>query len=315
MPAMRDFFQRRGKFRPEKADEERSDLQIPEDLWIKCPSCGELIYSRELERSAHVCPKCSHHLRLRARERIAQLSDPGSFVELHAEVRPQDPLSFADGAGSYEQKLEQTQSKSGESEALIVGAATIDGLPVTLAVSDFEFLGASMGSVYGEKLVRAVEWAADQGAPLVTVSSSGGARMHEGLFSLMQMAKTVAALARLGRAGVPHIALLADPCYGGVTASYATVADVVLAEPGALIGFAGPRVIEQITRQKLPEGFQTAEFLLAHGMIDMIVPRAELTSTLATLIRHYARTSQHLAQDAMADVPQSLPEPAAVGHD
>jgi acetyl-CoA carboxylase carboxyl transferase subunit beta len=315
MPAMRDFFQRRGKFRPEKADEERTDLQIPEDLWIKCPSCGELIYSRELERSAHVCPKCSHHLRLRARERIAQLSDPGSFVELHAEVRPQDPLSFADGAGSYEQKLEQTQSKSGESEALIVGAATIDGLPVTLAVSDFEFLGASMGSVYGEKLVRAVEWAADQGAPLVTVSSSGGARMHEGLFSLMQMAKTVAALARLGRAGVPHIALLADPCYGGVTASYATVADVVLAEPGALIGFAGPRVIEQITRQKLPEGFQTAEFLLAHGMIDMIVPRAELTSTLATLIRHYARTSQHLAQDAMANVPQSLPEPAAVGHD
>jgi acetyl-CoA carboxylase carboxyl transferase subunit beta len=315
MPAMRDFFQRRGKFRPEKADEERSDLQIPEDLWIKCPSCGELIYSRELERSAHVCPKCSHHLRLRARERIAQLSDPGSFVELHAEVRPQDPLSFADGAGSYEQKLEQTQSKSGESEALIVGAATTDGLPVTLAVSDFEFLGASMGSVYGEKLVRAVEWAADQGAPLVTVSSSGGARMHEGLFSLMQMAKTVAALARLGRAGVPHIALLADPCYGGVTASYATVADVVLAEPGALIGFAGPRVIEQITRQKLPEGFQTAEFLLAHGMIDMIVPRAELTSTLATLIRHYARTSQHLAQDAMANVPQSLPEPAAVGHD
>jgi acetyl-CoA carboxylase carboxyl transferase subunit beta len=315
MPAMRDFFQRRGKFRPEKADEERTDLQIPEDLWIKCPSCGELIYSRELERSSHVCPKCSHHLRLRARERIAQLSDPGSFVELHAEVRPQDPLSFADGAGSYEQKLEQTQSKSGESEALIVGAATIDGLPVTLAVSDFEFLGASMGSVYGEKLVRAVEWAADQGAPLVTVSSSGGARMHEGLFSLMQMAKTVAALARLGRAGVPHIALLADPCYGGVTASYATVADVVLAEPGALIGFAGPRVIEQITRQKLPEGFQTAEFLLAHGMIDMIVPRAELTSTLATLIRHYARTSQHLAQDAMANVPQSLPEPAAVGHD
>jgi len=315
MPAMRDFFQRRGKFRPEKADEERSDLQIPEDLWIKCPSCGELIYSRELERSAHVCPKCTHHLRLRARERIAQLSDPGSFVELHAEVRPQDPLSFADGAGSYEQKLEQTQSKSGESEALIVGMATIDGLPVTLAVSNFEFLGASMGSVYGEKLVRAVEWAADQGAPLVTVSSSGGARMHEGLFSLMQMAKTVAALARLGRAGVPHIALLADPCYGGVTASYATVADVVLAEPGALIGFAGPRVIEQITRQKLPEGFQTAEFLLAHGMIDMIVPRAELTSTLATLIRHYARTSQHLAQDAMANVPQSLPEPAAVGHD
>jgi acetyl-CoA carboxylase carboxyl transferase subunit beta len=315
MPAMRDFFQRRGKFRPEKADEERTDLQIPEDLWIKCPSCGELIYSRELERSSHVCPKCSHHLRLRARERIAQLSDPGSFVELHAEVRPQDPLGFADGAGSYEQKLGQTQSKSGEAEALIVGAATIDGMPATLAVSDFEFLGASMGSVYGEKLVRAVEWAAEHGTPLVTVSSSGGARMHEGLFSLMQMAKTVAALARLGRAGVPHIALLADPCYGGVTASYATVADVVLAEPGALIGFAGPRVIEQITRQKLPEGFQTAEFLLAHGMIDMIVPRAELTSTLATLIQHYASPARQLPRDTTMETPWSLPEPAVVGDD
>jgi acetyl-CoA carboxylase carboxyl transferase subunit beta len=315
MPAMRDFFQRRGKFRPAQVDEERADLQIPEDLWIKCPTCGELIYSRELERSAQVCPKCSYHFRLRARERIAQLSDPDSFVELHADLRPEDPLDFADGAGSYGQKLEQTQSKSGEPEALVVGAATIDGLPATLAVSDFEFLGASMGSVYGEKLVRAVEWAADHGTPLVTVSSSGGARMHEGLFSLMQMAKTVAALARLGRAGVPHIALLADPCYGGVTASYATVADVVLAEPGALIGFAGPRVIEQITRQKLPEGFQTAEFLLAHGMIDMIVPRAELTATLATFVRHYSRPSRPAPHDTARPTPWSLLEPAAVGDD
>ena len=315
MPAMRDFLQRRGKFRPEKADEEGSDLQIPEDLWIKCPKCGELIYSREIERSNQVCPKCTYHFRLRARERIAQLSDPGSFVELHGGIRPQDPLGFADGAGSYGEKLEQTQSKSGEPEALVVGAATIDGLPATLAVSDFEFLGASMGSVYGEKLVRAVEWATDHRTPLVTVSSSGGARMHEGLFSLMQMAKTVAALARLGRAGVPHFALLADPCYGGVTASYATVADVVLAEPGALIGFAGPRVIEQITRQKLPEGFQTAEFLLAHGMIDMIVPRAELTATLATLVRHYARVPWHVPQDAAPQIRVTLSEAAAVGDD
>jgi acetyl-CoA carboxylase carboxyl transferase subunit beta len=315
MPAMRDFLQRRGKFRPEKADEERTDLQIPEDLWIKCPKCGELIYSREIERSAQVCPKCTYHFRLRARERIAQLRDPGSFVELHADIRPEDPLGFADGAGSYGEKLEQTQSKSGEPEALVVGAATIDGLPAILAVSDFEFLGASMGSVYGEKLARAVEWATDHRTPLVTVSSSGGARMHEGLFSLMQMAKTVAALARLGRAGVPHFALLADPCYGGVTASYATVADVVLAEPGALIGFAGPRVIEQITRQKLPEGFQTAEFLLAHGMIDMIVPRAELAATLATLVRHYARLPRHMPHDAAPENRLTLPEPAAVGDD
>ena len=289
MPAMRDFFHRRGKFRPEEADEERGEHAIPEDLWIKCPRCSELVYSRELERNARVCPKCSYHFRLRARERIAQLVDPCSFVEWHADLQPKDPLGFADSAGPYDRKLEQTQSKSGEAEALIVGEATIDGRPVALGVTDFEFLGASMGSVYGEKLVRAIEWAAAHGAPLVTISSSGGARMHEGLFSLMQMAKTVAALARLGRSGVPHIALLADPCYGGVTASYATVADVVIAEPGALIGFAGPRVIEQITRQKLPEGFQTAEFLLEHGMIDMIVPRVELPATLGTLLRHYAR--------------------------
>jgi acetyl-CoA carboxylase carboxyl transferase subunit beta len=306
---MRDFFQRRGKFRPEKGDDERADLQIPEDLWIKCPKCGELIYSRELDRSDRVCPKCAYHFRLRARERIAQVTDPGSFLEWHADVRPEDPLQFVDGAGGYDRKLEQTQGKSGEPEALIVGGATIDGIPVALAVADFEFLGASMGSVYGEKLVRAIEEADARRTPLLTVSSSGGARMHEGLFSLMQMAKTVAALARLGRAGLPHIALLADPCYGGVTASYATVADVVLAEPGALIGFAGPRVIEQITRQKLPEGFQTAEFLLEHGMIDAIVPRTDLPETLATLLRHYSRTTQDVTAEAAP-----ARQPAVIGH-
>ena len=295
MPAMRDFFQRRGKFRPEGADEDRVELQIPEDLWIKCPQCGELVYTRELERNAQVCPKCSYHFRLRARERILQVADAESFVEWHANVYPEDPLDFADEAGPYDRKLELTQAKSDEPEALIVGFATIEDLPVTLAVSDFAFLGASMGSVYGEKLVRAIETATERALPLVTVSSSGGARMHEGLFSLMQMAKTVAALARLGRSGIPHIALLADPCYGGVTASYATVADIVLAEPGALIGFAGPRVIEQITRQKLPEGFQTAEFLLEHGMVDRIVPRGELRATLATLLGHYAGTREAAA--------------------
>lgn len=295
MPAMRDFFQRRGKFRPEEIDEDRGDQQIPEDLWIKCPKCGELIYSRELERSDHVCPKCAYHFRLRARQRIAHLVDPGTFVESDVHVRPLDPLDFADSSGPYERKLEQTQSKSGEPEALIVGTAKIDGQPVALAVSDFEFLGASMGSVYGEKLVRAIELAAQRRIPLVTVSSSGGARMHEGLFSLMQMAKTVSALARLGRFGVPHLALLADPCYGGVTASYATIADVIISEPGAMIGFAGPRVIEQITRQKLPEGFQTAEFLLEHGMIDMIVPRSELGTTIGTLLSHYSAGARTIA--------------------
>lgn len=314
MPAMRGFFHRRGKFRPEDADDERSDLQIPEDLWLKCPKCSELIYTRELERNLQVCPKCSYHLRLRARQRIAQLVDPGSFVEWDAQVWPEDPLGFADGAGPYDQKLVQTQEKSGEPEALITGRATILDHPVTLAVSDFEFLGASMGSVYGEKLVRAIERAGERRLPLLTVSSSGGARMHEGLFSLMQMAKTVAAMTRLGRAGLPHIALLVDPCYGGVTASYATVADVIIAEPGALIGFAGPRVIEQITRQKLPEGFQTAEFLLQHGMIDMIVPRTELEPTLANLLQHYARPDQRHADATAADL-VTAPEPAPLGHD
>jgi acetyl-CoA carboxylase carboxyl transferase subunit beta len=292
MPAMRDFFQRRSKFRPKDADDEQGGVQIPEDLWSKCPGCDEVIYTRELERNDQVCPKCAYHFRLRARQRIAQMTDAESFVEWDAHVWPEDPLGFADEGGPYDGKLAQTQGKSGEVESLVVGRAAIAGIPVALAVSDFAFLGASMGSVYGEKLVRAIERGADQRLPLVTVSSSGGARMHEGLFSLMQMAKTVSALARLGRARVPHIALLADPCYGGVTASYATVADVVLAEPGALIGFAGPRVIEQITRQKLPEGFQTAEFLLEHGMIDMIVPRGDLPERVGTLLRHYASSAE-----------------------
>lgn len=303
MPAMRDFFQRRGKFRPEEQpDDDRAEHHIPEDLWIKCPSCSELIYSRELERTDRVCPKCNYHFRLRARQRIGQLLDAGSFVEAHANVLTEDPLDFADGSGSYGQKLEQTRTKSGEPEALIVGRGTIEGQPVTIAVSDFEFLGASMGSVFGEKLVRAIELAEQHHEPLVTISSSGGARMHEGLFSLMQMAKTVSALAQLGRAGVPHIAMLVDPCYGGVTASYATVADVIVAEPGALIGFAGPRVIEQITRQKLPEGFQTAEFLLEHGMIDMIVPRVELRTTLAILLRHYSEQMAEMALESSIPV-------------
>jgi len=288
MPAMKDFFQRRGKFRPKETEEERGELQIPEALWIKCVKCGELIYGRELERTLRVCPKCGYHFRLRARERIAQLADPGTFVEWDTDIQPLDSLRFSDGTGPYELKLETTQLKSGETEALITGSAAIGGFPVALAVSDFEFLGASMGSVYGEKLVRAIEWAEHHREPLLSISASGGARMHEGLLSLMQMAKTVAALAKLGRTRVPHIALLVDPCYGGVTASYATVADVIVAEPGALIGFAGPRVIEQITRQKLPEGFQTAEFLLEHGMIDLIVPRAELPATLTSLLQHYA---------------------------
>lgn len=300
---MREFFQRRAKFRPRDADED-GDVQIPEHLWVKCPKCQELVYSKELDRNARVCPKCSYHFRLRARDRIDLLLDPGTFEEWDAELRPVDPLEFADLVGTYEAKLKQTQDKSGEPEALITGIGAIAGRPVVVAVSDFDFLGASMGSVFGEKLVRAAERCERLGVPFLTVSASGGARMHEGMFSLMQMAKTVAALARLGRAGVPHFSLLVDPCYGGVTASYATIADVILAEPGAMIGFAGPRVIEQITKQKLPEGFQTAEFFCEHGMIDLIVPRLELRAMVTRLLDHYQRGKRPANRGADSGVPR-----------
>ena len=310
---MREFFQRRGKFRPRSAAED-GDVQIPEDLWVKCPKCHELVYSKELDRNAHVCPKCSYHFRLRARDRIDLLIDPETFVEWDDELRPEDPLRFVDGGGPYDLKLKQTRAKSGEPEALITGLGTIDGRPVAVAVCDFDFLGASMGSVFGEKLVRAAERCTDSGTPLLTISASGGARMHEGLISLMQMAKTVAAMARLGRARVPHLSLLADPCYGGVTASYATVADIILAEPGAMVGFAGPRVIEQITKQKLPDEFQTAEFLCEHGMIDLIVARLELRSTLVQLLDHY-RPKQHGANPNGSLGRTAQPELAAIAVD
>jgi len=310
---MRGFFHRQGKFRPLARDEERPEQQIPEDLWVKCPKCTELLYSKELQRNARVCPKCGHHFRLRARERLADLLDADSFQEWDADVEPENPLDFADGSGPYDRKLRQTQVKSGEHEALVTGRGAINGQPLALAVCDFDFLGASMGSVFGEKLARAVERAQEARIPLLTISSSGGARMHEGIFSLMQMAKTTAALARLGRAGVPHLALLADPCYGGVTASYATVADVILAEPGALIGFAGPRVIEQIIKQKLPEGFQTAEFQLEHGMVDIIVDRSTLRPTLGKLLAHYAAANHPPAGDAHGERGPALAVGAADG--
>jgi len=284
---MRNFFHRQGKFRPRASQDAGGDHAIPEDLWVKCPSCDELIYSRELDRNARVCPKCGHHFRLSARARIALVTDPGSFSEWDAGLQPENPLQFADLQGPYDERLVRAQARTGETEALISGTGTIDGRALALLVADFDFLGGSMGSVWGEKLVRAVERAVALRMPVLSVNASGGARMHEGIFSLMQMAKTVAGFNRLGEAAVPHFSLLVDPCYGGVTASYATVADVILAEPGARIGFAGQRVIEQITKQKLPDGFQTAEFLLAHGMIDLIVDRSLLRQTLVTLIDHH----------------------------
>lgn len=299
---MRSFFSRQNKFRPRVDDAAAADQQIPDDLWVKCSGCGELLYSRELRQNARVCPKCGYHFRLRARERIFMLADDGPFLEWDADLRPEDPLNFVDGSGSYARKVVSSSRKTREPEALITGRICILGHEVAIAVCDFDFMGASMGSVFGEKFVRAVERCLATGLPLLSISASGGARMHEGMFSLMQMAKTVSALSQLRRAGLPHIALLTDPCYGGVTASYATVADVIMAEPGAMIGFAGPRVIEQITKQKLPEGFQTAEFFLEHGMVDEIVPRPELRRTIGTLLGLYDLADRNRRDRLSAEV-------------
>lgn len=266
--------------------------EIPDDLWIKCSRCKELLYSKEFENNRKVCHKCGFHFRMGAWERLALLLDEGSFVELNRNLVTSDPLQFTSLAEPpYHIKAAETRQKTGLKEAIITGIGTLEKMPLAVSVCDFAYQGGSMGSVFGEKLVRLIELALEQRLPLLTVSASGGARMHEGIFSLMQMAKTTAALARLGQVGLPHISLLADPTTGGVIASYAAVADVVLAEPGAHIGFAGPRVIEQIIRQKLPADFQTAEFLLEHGMVDQVVPRKELRPLLASLLGLYQLSS------------------------
>ncbi|MDQ3328726.1 MAG: acetyl-CoA carboxylase, carboxyltransferase subunit beta [Chloroflexota bacterium] len=280
---MKDWFRRHHPPSFQAAGE--NNREIPDDLWTKCPGCGELLYQRELEVNDWVCARCAHHFRLRAPQRLAQLTDEDSFEEHEAGLRPADPLDFVSATESYQEKLDQARKKSKLSEAMVVGTARLNGCPLVIAVTDFRFMGGSMGSVYGEKLVRAVDLARERRLPVLTVSASGGARMHEGMYSLMQMAKTTAAFAQLGRERLPHISLLTDPCTGGVTASYATNADVIVAEPGALIGFAGPRVIEQTTRQKLPQGFQTAEFCLQHGMVDMVTPRRELRPVIGNLVQ------------------------------
>ena len=277
-----------GQARPAAQDREA------EGLWVRCENerCRELLYVREFENNLKVCHNCDHHARLSARERIRQLVDEGTFGEHDAQLAAADPLGFAAAGASYRQKLDEAATRSGETEAAVGGSATLDGLPIEILVLDFAFMGASMGSVVGEKIARAADRAARRQAALVTVSASGGARMHEGIFSLMQMAKTVTALASLGAARVPHISILADPTLGGVTASYAGVGDVIIAEQGALVGFAGPRVIEQITKQKLPPDAQRAAFLLEHGMVDLVLHRRELRPTLSRLLRLYAGVRQ-----------------------
>lgn len=271
----------------DEKDGPRRKIVIAEGLWVKCDSCKEIVYRAEIERAGKVCPKCRYAFRISARERIAQLADAGSFEEREGDVRPTDPLGFKD-TRRYRDRLKTAQEKTGASEAVVCGMARIGGLPTVLCVFEFSFMGGSMGSVVGERLTRSIELGVAKSLPVIIVAASGGARMQEGILSLMQMAKTAAALERLDRAGLPFLSVLTDPTTGGVTASFAMLGDVILAEPRALIGFAGPRVIAETIRQPLPEGFQRSEFLLAHGQIDLIVERRDLRETLRRLLAFFA---------------------------
>lgn len=255
---------------------------VPDGLWTKCDGCGETLYTKQLEENFRVCPKCQHHFRLSVSERVKLMLDEGSFQEINADLSSVDPLRFPE----YVEKALKSVQKTGLKDAMVTGFGVLDGLSVGFGASDFAFMGASMGSVYGEKVTRLIEASTQRRLPLILVVSSGGARMQEGVLSLMQLAKTSAALARFHAAGLLYVAVLTDPTTGGVTASFGMLGDLIVAEPGALIGFAGPRVIEQTIRQRLPKGFQRSEFLLEHGMIDRIIHRKDLKATLATLLRH-----------------------------
>ncbi len=264
--------------------EEKKPSPIPEGVWTKCPGCDEAIYTEELRTSLHVCPKCGFHHRIGARERLLAFLDPEGIVEVGADVRATDPLGFVDSK-PYPARHEAAEKKVGETDALVVLQGTLRGDAIVAAAFEFAFMGGSMGSVVGERFDRAVDEAIRLKVPFVCFSASGGARMQEGLFSLMQMAKTSAAVARLSKAGLPFISVLTDPTMGGVSASFAFLGDIVMAEPRALIGFAGPRVIEQTVREKLPEGFQRSEFLLKKGQIDMVVDRRNLRQEISVLTR------------------------------
>lgn len=268
---------------PKPVTDEADRIEIPGDLWTKCKGCSQIIYSRELKRNLMVCPKCNYHFRLSTNERIDILCDRHSFEEFDVDLRGSDPLNFKDSL-RYKERIKRAEKKTGETEAVRTGRARMDGQPVMIGFFNFFFLGGSMGVVVGEKLTRLIEAGVKENLPVVIASASGGARMQEGILSLMQMAKVTAALTRLGEKGLPYISLLTDPTTGGVAASFAMLGDVIVAEPGTLIGFAGPRVIEQTIRRKLPEGFQRAEFLLEHGMLDAVIPRSELRARLSNIL-------------------------------
>ncbi|MNZ33033.1 Acetyl-coenzyme A carboxylase carboxyl transferase subunit beta [compost metagenome] len=261
---------------------------VPEGLWHKCPSCDAVLYKPELEKTLDVCPKCNHHMRIDARARLNIFLDPEGREEIGADLEPVDRLKFRDSK-KYKDRLAAAQKDTGEKDALIAMRGTLHKMPIVACAFEFSFMGGSMGAIVGERFVRAANVALEQRCPLVCFSASGGARMQEALISLMQMAKTSAALARLREEGIPFISVLTDPVYGGVSASLAMLGDVIVGEPRALVGFAGPRVIEQTVREKLPEGFQRSEFLLEHGAIDMIIPRAELRERLGKLLAQMMR--------------------------
>jgi acetyl-CoA carboxylase carboxyl transferase subunit beta len=272
------------KIMPSRIKTERRTRSVPEGLWIKCPACDAVLYRAELERNLYVCPKCSHHMRIGGRERLEGFLDPGATEEIGANVAPEDFLKFRDSK-RYKDRLVQAQKATGERDALIVLAGKLQGLPIVACAFEFQFLGGSMGSVVGERFNRAVNRCIDERLPFVCFTASGGARMQEALTSLMQMAKTSAALSRLAQAHLPYISVMTDPTTGGVSASLAMLGDLNIAEPRALIGFAGPRVIQQTVRETLPEGFQRSEFLLEHGVLDMIVDRRDMRERIAGVLR------------------------------
>jgi acetyl-CoA carboxylase carboxyl transferase subunit beta len=273
--------------KPEETAGTPKKVNIAEGLWIKCDSCKEIMYRAEVERAGRVCPKCRYPFRIGARERIALLTDPGTFEEHQTGITSSDPLTFKDSK-RYPDRVKAARQKTALEDAVISGIARVGGFPTVLCVFEFAFLGGSMGSVVGEKLTRAIELGIDKALPVIIVSASGGARMQEGILSLMQMAKTSAALERLAEARLPYVSVLTDPTTGGVTASFAMLGDVIMAEPRALIGFAGPRVIAETIRQPLPDGFQRSEFLLEHGQLDMVVERKDLKDTLRRLLAFFA---------------------------
>ena len=274
------------KLMPSRISTEKRTKSVPEGVWIKCPTCDAQLYRNELERNVQVCPKCDFHMRVGARKRLEFFLDPDSQQELFSQLEPEDPLKFRDSK-RYRDRLVQAQKKTGEKDALVTVTGTLLGRPVVACAFEFGFMGGSMGSVVGERFARAAQHAADNNMPLICFSASGGARMQEALFSLLQMAKTSAALANLGAKGVPYVSVLTDPTTGGVSASLAMLGDVNIAEPNALIGFAGPRVIEQTVREQLPEGFQRSEFLLDHGAIDMIVDRRNMRNEIGDLLAKF----------------------------